>query len=361
MRGITLRAMRIAVVAPGWFPVPPVGYGGIELVVALLADGFVDAGHDVTLFARGGSRPRRSWSRRCPSRPTAASSGTPGTTRYHALSAYLQVDGFDVVHDHAGVIGPVCGAMLGGNPPVVHTLHGPWTDEARLLYDLVGRHVHLVAISDAQAAENRDVKYAGIVHNGIDLDAYPYRADKDEYLVYIGRANPDKGPVEAIRIARQAGRPLKMILKRGEPPELAYFEHEIEPLLGHDIELFENVTHEEKVELLGRRARHAVPDPVAGAVRPRHGRGDGVRHAGRDDELGRGARARRRRRHRVPARQRRRPRDAIGLRRRPRPGGLPGPGRGALLGRGHGPRLRGRLRQLADGPEKSGSGISPTA
>ena len=47
----TLAAMRIAVIAPGWFPVPPTGYGGIELVVALLADGLVDAGHDVTLFA----------------------------------------------------------------------------------------------------------------------------------------------------------------------------------------------------------------------------------------------------------------------------------------------------------------------
>ena len=55
-RRVTLREMRIAVVAPVWFPVPPTGYGGIELVVSLLADGLVDAGHDVTLFASGGSR-----------------------------------------------------------------------------------------------------------------------------------------------------------------------------------------------------------------------------------------------------------------------------------------------------------------
>ena len=33
--------MRIAVIAPVWFPVPPTGYGGIELVVSLLADGLV--------------------------------------------------------------------------------------------------------------------------------------------------------------------------------------------------------------------------------------------------------------------------------------------------------------------------------
>ena len=40
--------MRVAVIAPVWFPVPPTGYGGIELIVSLLADGLVDAGHDVT-------------------------------------------------------------------------------------------------------------------------------------------------------------------------------------------------------------------------------------------------------------------------------------------------------------------------
>jgi hypothetical protein len=47
--------MRIAVMSPVWFPVPPTGYGGIELVVSLLADGLADAGHDVTLFASGDS------------------------------------------------------------------------------------------------------------------------------------------------------------------------------------------------------------------------------------------------------------------------------------------------------------------
>jgi glycosyltransferase involved in cell wall biosynthesis len=77
--------------------------------------------------------------------------------------------------------------------------------------------------------------------------------------VYIGRANPDKGPTEAITIARRAGLPLHMILKRGEPPEREYFEREVKPMLASDVELYENVTHAEKIELLGRASAMVFP------------------------------------------------------------------------------------------------------
>ena len=123
--------MRIAVVAPVWFPVPPTGYGGIELVVSLLADGLVDAGHDVTLFASGGSRTKAALVSPMAEPPDPRELGNPWYDAYHALASYLQVDGFDIVHDHAGIVGPICGAMLQGNPPVVHTLHGPWTEQNR--------------------------------------------------------------------------------------------------------------------------------------------------------------------------------------------------------------------------------------
>jgi glycosyltransferase involved in cell wall biosynthesis len=253
--------MRIAVIAPVWFPVPPSGYGGIELVVALLVDGLVDAGHDVTLFASGGSETKATLVSPMEEAPDPSELGNPWYDGFHALSSYLRIDRdhFDLVHDHAGVVGPVCGAMLHGNPPVVHTLHGPWTPQTRVFYSAAADHVHLVAISDAQRADNPAVTYSGTVHNGIDLDAYAYREHKDDFLVYIGRANPDKGPKEAITIARRAGLPLHMILKRNEPPEREYFEREIQPLLASDIELHENVPHDVKVDLLGRACAMVFP------------------------------------------------------------------------------------------------------
>src|SRR5262249_44067611 len=156
-------------------------------------------------------------------------------------------DGFDIVHDHTGIVGPALATMLRGTPPVVHTLHGPWTEPVRLYHSIMSEFVHLVAISDAQRADNPAVHYAGTVYNGIDVSTYPFRDRKDDFLVFIGRANPDKGPKEAIAIARRAGRPLRMILKRSEPPEHEYYRHEIEPVLASDVEVLENVSHEDKV------------------------------------------------------------------------------------------------------------------
>jgi hypothetical protein len=45
--------LRIAMVAPPWFAIPPEGYGGIESMVYLLTEGLVERGHDVTLIGAG--------------------------------------------------------------------------------------------------------------------------------------------------------------------------------------------------------------------------------------------------------------------------------------------------------------------
>lgn len=250
--------MRIAEIAPVWFAVPPSGYGGIELIVALLADGLVEHGDDVTLFASGGSRTKGTLVSPLDQPPDPTLLGSVWFDTFHVLSAYLRADDFDVIHDHSGIIGPAIGAARGG-PPVVHTLHGPWTDQSRRYYELLHERVHLVAISDAQRADNPDLRYAGTVHNGIDTDLYEYRAAKDDYLVYIGRANPDKGPVRAIEVARRVGRPLRMILKRNEVAERKYYDEVIEPLLGDDVQVVADVSHAFKVDLLAGAAAMLFP------------------------------------------------------------------------------------------------------
>ncbi|MDQ6727748.1 MAG: glycosyltransferase family 4 protein [Actinomycetota bacterium] len=244
--------MRIAEIAPVWVSVPPPSYGGIELVVALVADGLVDRGHDVTLFATGGSKTKGTLVTPIPETPDLAKMGVSFTDDLvHTLTAYLHAGDFDVIHDHSG-FGPAFGALLNGTPPVVRTLHGPWSDAARRFHAALDGRVHLVAISESQKSLNTDLDYAGVVHNGIDLGVYPYRDAKEDFLLFLGRCNPEKGPEVAVEVAKRAGKHLKMVVKRAEPAEIQYWERIVEPRLTGDEELLWEVSHEEKVDLLAR-------------------------------------------------------------------------------------------------------------
>src|SRR5829696_194548 len=100
--------LRIAMLAPPWLPVPPPAYGGIESVVALLCDGLVDAGHDLTLFAAPGSgSPARVFEVLPRPHPDEINSSLHEAD--HVSRVFDVVDAarhstrpFDVVHDHCG-------------------------------------------------------------------------------------------------------------------------------------------------------------------------------------------------------------------------------------------------------------------
>ena len=150
-----------------------------------------------------------------------------------------------------------------------------------------------------QRADNPDIRYTGVVHNGVDLDVYPLIEHKDDFLVYIGRANPDKGPTLAIEVARRAGLPLAMVVKKNEPFEHAYWDEIVAPLFTTRSRCTKRSPTSAR-SISSDTPRDGVPDPVARAVRPRDGGGDGVRHAGRRVPGRRGGGARRRGRDRIP-------------------------------------------------------------
>jgi glycosyltransferase involved in cell wall biosynthesis len=124
--------------------------------------------------------------------------------------------------------------------------------------------VHLVAISHAQRRMNASVRTVGVVHNGIDIDAHPFRAEKggtngEDFLLYLGRINPDKAPEVAIEVAQKAGLPLTMVIKRSEPEEWDYWNDVVEPLVEDSITVIEQPPHDVKVDLLGRARALVCP------------------------------------------------------------------------------------------------------
>jgi glycosyltransferase involved in cell wall biosynthesis len=243
--------MRVAILSPVWFPVPPPGYGGIELIVSLLADGLVEAGHDVTLFASGDSHTKAKLSsvyREAPS--NLIGSALPELR--HSLACYARAGEFDIVNDHSGPIGAALAGVV--ETPVVHTVHGPLDSEGGDIYENIARvvpRVGFISVSLNQRLPKPDLAWIANCPNAIELSLYPAKPHRGDYLLFLGRMSPDKGCHRAIAVAMELGLPLKIAGKSRERLERQYFADFVEPHLGHHgIEYFGEVSHGQKVELL---------------------------------------------------------------------------------------------------------------
>jgi glycosyltransferase involved in cell wall biosynthesis len=252
--------VRVAIFSPVWFAVPPGGYGGIEAVVHSLAEGLVDAGVDVTLFASGDSETRAELVSVFDEAPSERIGQTFWELQ-HALAFLERAGEFDLVHDHSGLLGLTLFGL--SRCPSVHTVHGPLTGEPGDVYEracAVAHDVGLVSLTLSQRSPRPRLPWIANVGNSIDVSRYPLRRQAGEALLFLGRMSPEKGAHRAIRVARQAGRPLKIAAKCREPGEIEYFERYVEPHLGPDVEYVGEVGHEEKCRLLAES--HALLVPI---------------------------------------------------------------------------------------------------
>jgi glycosyltransferase involved in cell wall biosynthesis len=242
--------MRIAEVAPPWLAVPPKGYGGIEWVVSLLADGLAERGHDVTLFATGDSHTKAELDSIFPQAPGPAFINDILYDTLHSLHAFRDPSRFDLFHVHSPFSALAMAAAV--DSPAVHTVHGAFTTEMRALFAAACDRVWFVAISDAQRRTMPELPYAGVVHNGIEVERYSFREDKEDFVLFLGRAAPEKGAHRAILAAREAGIPLRMAVKVVHLTEQDYWKEQVRPLLGSDVEVLNEIGDELKCELLSK-------------------------------------------------------------------------------------------------------------
>ena len=256
-----IRPLRIAQVAPPMERVPPEAYGGTERVVHELVTELSRRGHDVTTFAPGDSSVAGSL---VPTVPRALRpAGHGGDIGGYVLATMLktldrQAD-FDIIHSHLDWYGLILARA--SRTPVVSTFHGrldmPWSRDV-----LADRPEGLVAISEAQASVHPDVPWT-IVHNGLTLDSAPFERRRSDALVFVGRVTPEKGIVDAIRIAERADRPLKIAAKVGPTPgEQDFNENVFEPALkaaGSRVEFLGELSGADRDALFARS--HAVLMP----------------------------------------------------------------------------------------------------
>jgi glycosyltransferase involved in cell wall biosynthesis len=238
--------VRVAVLAPIAWRVPPRHYGPWELFASLLTEGLVARGHDVTLFASGDSLTS---ARLC---SVVASGWSEDETIdpkvaecLHISQVFDRADEFDVIHNGFDFLPLTYSGLIG--TPVVTTIHGFSSERIMPVYAKYNGRAAYVAISDAD--RHPALTYVATIHHGIDTSAFALRSSPGEYLAYFGRIHPDKGTVEAIDTAQRANVPLRIA---GIVQDQRYFEEEVLPRVdGVGVHFLGPVGAEDRSSFLG--------------------------------------------------------------------------------------------------------------
>jgi glycosyltransferase involved in cell wall biosynthesis len=194
--------MRIAIIAPLEIRVPPVAYGGTELVVSLLTEALVNRGHDVTLFASGDSVTSARLHAVLPHflRGTTRAKGL--LNLLNTVSCLNQADRFDIIHNHTGE-GMATAHLV--KTPMLTTLHGHLDEDWRLVFSRYRGWYNTISQS-AKALLPAHEGFAGVVYNAIDVQSYPFNGGhREPHLLFLSRMSPEKGPHLAIEVARRLG------------------------------------------------------------------------------------------------------------------------------------------------------------
>ncbi len=242
--------LKIALIAPVWIRVPPTSYGGIEIIVSLLADGLVERGHDVTLFASGDSITKAELIS-VYAEPQKERIGSILPDIHHVASAYdyCRQENFDIIHDHTGFSGVALGAFSA--TPVLATMHGEFNDETKPFYRRFKDAVYFNAISEWQRRSLPELRYVKTVHNTIDFSSYPLAAKKDGYLLSLSRISPQKGAHLAIEAAKRLKKRLILAGKVDKGADAEYFRTRVEPYIDdRQISFLGEVSEERKRELM---------------------------------------------------------------------------------------------------------------
>lgn len=244
--------MKIAILAPPWIPIPPVGYGGTERVVYNIVEGMVKKGHDVTLFATGDTNTHSSL--KFYYKKALGNDANLKLNPYYALNQIyyffdmVRKNNFDIVHNNAGRMPLFFADFL--KVPFVTTLHGTlFTKDMNLTKSAMDSYPEVfaqfkqysyISISDKQREGCPDLNYISTIYNGIILEEFDFNAQGDSNIIWFGRIDYTKGLDIAINLANQIKKPLKAAYFL-DPGRADYFNREIKPLLNKNITLINEI------------------------------------------------------------------------------------------------------------------------
>lgn len=234
--------MRVLQLAPVWETVPPPAYGGTETVVSVLTEALARRGIDVTLAASGDSTSSAPIVSVCPQslRVAGLHEDAVQYAIMHTVHALKDADRYDIIHYHNGPpseFGMALSHLV--RVPMLATLHNNLHPATQFIwqryegwYNTISHHQHRTMPCMPRA------KFAGVVYNAIDVESFPFQAEKQEYVLFIGRMDACKGAHLAIEAARRAGIQIKLAGKISAESEREYFYNVVEPLIDGEQAIF---------------------------------------------------------------------------------------------------------------------------
>jgi glycosyltransferase involved in cell wall biosynthesis len=239
--------VRIAMLAPISWRVPPRHYGPWERVVSLLTEGLVAQGIDVTLFATADSQTAGKLVAICPRPYSEDPDIEPKVWEcLHISEVFERAAEFDVIHNQFDFLPLTYSRLV--RTPVVTTIHGFSSEKIVPVFEKYNGHVYYVSISDADRHPKLD--YVATVYHGIPIEEFTLHAEPNDYLLFFGRVHHEKGVVEAIEVARRTGRPL---IIAGIIQDEDYYNRLVKPHVdGERIRYIGSVGPDRRDEVLGQ-------------------------------------------------------------------------------------------------------------
>ncbi|MFC1770450.1 glycosyltransferase family 4 protein [Candidatus Margulisiibacteriota bacterium] len=247
--------MKIAILSPIAWRTPPRHYGPWESVASNIAEGLVRKGYDVTLFATADSITAGQLESVCPTPYEEDKSIDPKVWEcLHISNLMEQADRFDIIHSNYDFLPLTYSSLI--KTPLVTTIHGFTSKKILPVYKKYNKNTYYVSISDSDRSP--DLDYAATVYNGINMDDFDFYGDHGKYLLFFSRMHPEKGPKQAIEIAKKFQMPLIMA---GIIQDKEYFEKEVEPHIDGDfIKYIGSVGPDKRSKLLGEA--YALLHPI---------------------------------------------------------------------------------------------------
>jgi len=177
----------------------------ISMISYLLTEELVKRSHEVTAFVPSDSKTSAKIA------PCWISSTDPrfkkykfaSKERYELFKKYCQnvisqSNNFDIIHIHDLFLGTLK-FLKNIETPVVATFHNPrFYKKDKKFSDFM-----FIGISQKQIDNNPGFNFIGKVYNGILIEKFSFNEKPKDYLFWMGRISPEKGPLEAIKVANR--------------------------------------------------------------------------------------------------------------------------------------------------------------